>query len=328
MKKILCAAAAALLLLAIPASGLCAFAQTAQAESAKKVIVIKKTTVLRSDAVISENVVYDVRSGGKLYINPGVNLTVKGKIKCAEGGEIYVKGNVDSTSGSQISVSGKMKILSTGCLSLGGTLAVNDTGVVKGLGTLAVQNSFDDISCKGTVTAKIAAPKPVTKDGITTVGGVLIVNKQYELPADYGTELDRDTYSAYLEMKAASGYDMSIVSGFRSYETQERVFNNWAARDGYEVARTYSALPGQSEHQSGLAIDITSLEQSYGNLPEGQWLAANCWRYGFIIRYPKGKEHITGYIYEPWHVRYLGTSTAKLVYDSGLTLEEFLGVAP
>ena len=73
-------------------------------------------------------------------------------------------------------------------------------------------------------------------------------------------------------------------------------------------------------------MDLDAFEESYGETPEGIWLAENCWRYGFIIRYPKGKEEITGYTYEPWHVRYLGKSTAKLVYDSGLTLEEFLNV--
>ena len=74
-------------------------------------------------------------------------------------------------------------------------------------------------------------------------------------------------------------------------------------------------------------MDISSMKQSYGNTPEGKWLAEHCWEYGFLLRYPKNSESITGYIYEPWHVRYLGKSTAKLVHDSGLTLEEFLGVA-
>ena len=300
---------------------------SASAASATKLTNVRGQTVIKKNTVIAENEVLYVRSGGRLFINEGVTLTIKGQLKCADGGEIYVKGNIKTKENSRMSISGKMKILSTGCVTLGGKLAVNPTGTIKGFGTLKVENLFSDINCRGSVTAKIKAPKPVTKDGVTTVGGIIIANKKYDLPKDYGTGLDRETYLAYLKMKKASGYDMTIVSGFRSYEKQEQVFEYWCSIDGYDRAVTYSALPGQSEHQTGLALDISSLQQSYGETEEGIWLKENCWQYGFIIRYPKGKEKITGYMYEPWHVRYLGTSTAKLVYDSGLTLEEFLGIA-
>lgn len=319
------ALATVLLLTPVPAA---TAGQTAQAAAvAENITNVKKQLVITKNTVIGENEILYVRKGGKLYINEGVTLTIKGQLKCAEGGEIYSRGCIDSMKGSIVSISGKAKLLSTSSLKLRGKLSVNKTGIVKGLGTLKVMNLFSDISCKGTVTAKITAPKPVKKDGVTTVGGIIVANKQYDLPEDYGNGLDRNTYSAFLKMKEASGYDMTIVSGFRSYEKQKSVFEYWCSIDGYETACTYSALPGQSEHQTGLAIDITSLNQSYGTTDEGKWLAANCWQYGFILRYPKGKESITGYMYEPWHVRYLGTSTAKLVYDSGLTLEEFLGIA-
>lgn len=331
MKGIVKALSAVLLVCALAVTTVIIAPQnTAQAASVTasklKVTYIKSQKVIKSDMTIAENEVLYVVDGGRLFINEGATVTLKGQLKCAAGGEIYLRGRINAQSGSKSSITGKMKILSTGVYSMGGKLAVNKNGVIKGFGTLRIENLFSDINCKGTVTAKIQAPKPVKNDGVTSVGGVIIANKEYDLPKDYGTGLDRAVYSAFLKMKEASGYDMSILSGFRSYEKQQEVFEYWCSIDGYEKATVYSALPGQSEHQTGLAIDISSLNQSYGDTDEGKWLAANCWQYGFIIRYPKGKTDITGYMYEPWHVRYLGLSTAKLVYDSGLTLEEFLGL--
>lgn len=287
---------------------------------------VKKTEYVRGSLTVPENETLYVKDGGRLYIMDGAKLTVKGKLKCAAGGEIYVRGRLDIRSGASASVSGKMKILSMGELKLGGELAVNKTGTVKGMGGITVRD-FSDIKCVGTVTAKINAPKPVVKDGVTTVGGIVIANKKISLPEDYGSGLDRNAYNAFVRMKRDSGFDMSIVSGFRSYERQVEVFEYWLEVDGAEKAEALSAVPGHSEHQTGLVIDVSSLEQSYGDTDEGRWLAENCHKYGFIIRYPEGKEDITGYAYEPWHLRYLGTSTAKLVRDSGLTLEEFLNLA-
>ncbi len=126
----------------------------------------------------------------------------------------------------------------------------------------------------------------------------------------------------------AVGLSLSIVSGYRSYVTQRNTYNNYVARDGQAVADTYSARPGHSEHQTGLAIDVNSLLVSFENTPEGQWLKDNCYKYGFILRYPKGKDSITGYMYEPWHFRYVGNSLAEQLYNSGdwITLEEYLGI--
>ncbi len=295
--------------------------------NAPKLTNITKTKKLKTDTVIEAGQTMYVRSGGTLYIDTDVSFTLNGTLKVADGGAVYVRGNLDMAEGSFLSCSGKIKILSSGTISMGGELWVNKTGEVKGNGKLQVVNEFDDIRCKGTVTAKIQAPAPVEIDGVTYVGGILIANKQFALPKNYGDSLDSEAYTAYVRMKRASGYDMKIVSGFRSYEKQESTFSYWCSIDGEDVAETYSARPGHSEHQTGLAMDITSLSQSYGKTAEGRWLAENCYLYGFIIRYPKGKSDITGYMYEPWHVRYLGISTAKLVSDSGLTLEEFLGVA-
>lgn len=283
--------------------------------------------VISDSSVVPEDSTLYVKKGGKLYIKSGAELIVNGTLKVAAGGAVYVKGNLTAGEGAVTSVTGKVKIQKNGVFTQGGTLRVNKGGNVFGLGTLEVVNNFSDIVCKGTVKSKIKAPAPVETDGVTTIGGVIIVNRQFDLPKDYGDGLTDETYSAYLKMREASGYDMSIVSGFRSYEKQKATFAYWASIDGAEVADTYSAQPGHSEHQTGLAMDISSLRQSYGETPEGKWLAEHCWEYGFLLRYPKGSEKITGYIYEPWHVRYLGTSTAKLLHDSGLTLEEFLGVA-
>lgn len=282
--------------------------------------------VIKKDSVLPEGTTLTVKKGGKLYILPGAELTLNGTLKVAAGGSVFVQGDMNVHKTGKISCTGRMKIQKSGCLSLDGKLAVNKGGNVLGQGTLAVLNEFSDISCKGTVTAKIKAPDPIEKDGVTTIGGVIIVNREFGLPETYGDGLDSATYSAYLKMKEASGYNMEIVSGFRSYQKQKDTFAYWESIDGFERASRYSAQPGHSEHQTGLAMDITSLNQSYGKTPEGKWLAAHCWEYGFLLRYPQNSEDITGYIYEPWHVRYLGKSTAKLLHDSGLTLEEFLRV--
>lgn len=121
-------------------------------------------------------------------------------------------------------------------------------------------------------------------------------------------------------------------SGFRSFKTQHILFDNYVKKNGYDNAIKKSALPGHSEHQTGLAIDVTSpsvnflLTQYYGKTKEGIWLKENAHKYGFIIRYPENKENITGYIYEPWHLRYVGKEVATEIFEKGLTFEEYLDV--
>ncbi len=164
---------------------------------------------------------------------------------------------------------------------------------------------------------------------ITYINGILVVNKKYALPKDYNPGLLNETKEAYekLALAAASmGYTIPVVSGFRNYSTQERIYNNYISIYGQKETDTFSAKPGHSEHQSGLAMDVGKIDDDYGTTKEGTWLAENAHKYGFIIRYPKGKEHITGYKYEPWHIRYLGVETATAVYKSGLTLEEYLKI--
>ncbi len=169
----------------------------------------------------------------------------------------------------------------------------------------------------------------VEKDGITYVDGILIANKSYSLPSDYAPDFLPETQAAFDAMEAdasALGLNLYISSGFRSYEYQSQIYNNYVARDGQAEADTYSARPGHSEHQTGLALDLNTIDMSFENTDEYEWLRDNAHKYGFIIRYPEGKEDITGYQYEPWHLRYLGEEIAQDVYESGLCLEEYLGI--
>ncbi len=167
-------------------------------------------------------------------------------------------------------------------------------------------------------------------DGITYVNGILIANKTYALPETFVPGgLHPDASAAFEQMKAdaaAEGITLKNVSGYRSYRQQVSTYATFSSRDGKEVADRYSARPGHSEHQTGLAMDINSVKNSFANTAAGKWLAANCTKYGFILRYPEGKEPQTGYMYEPWHIRYLGVELAETVTNSGLCLEEFLGI--
>ena len=97
-------------------------------------------------------------------------------------------------------------------------------------------------------------------------------------------------------------------------------------QSGQAAADRFSARPGHSEHQTGLAFDLNSITDEFKDTDEGKWVTENCHNYGFIIRYPADKESVTGYMYEPWHIRYLGVETAQAVHDSGLCLEEYLGI--
>ncbi len=178
-------------------------------------------------------------------------------------------------------------------------------------------------------TGEYPAPEVKNIQGLTYIKGILVVNKTYSIPSTYNPGVDSTAQAALNKMTAAAsqqGISLFVVSGFRSYSTQQGLYNNYAAKDGQAAADRYSARPGHSEHQTGLAFDLNSLSQSFEYTAEGKWLAENCYKYGFIIRFPKGKESSTGYMYEPWHVRYLGYATAKAVHDSGKTLEEYLGI--
>ena len=179
-------------------------------------------------------------------------------------------------------------------------------------------------------------------DGLKIIDGILIVNKSYPLPKDYvptntykdATGLNYcsecinvDAYEKYKLMKAdmaSLGMNIWIQSGYRSYSLQESLYNKYVNRDGKLAADTYSARPGHSEHQTGLAFDLNSISDDFQYTSEGKWVNENAWRYGFILRYPKSKESITGYKYESWHLRYVGEDLATKLYNNGdwITLEE------
>ncbi len=157
------------------------------------------------------------------------------------------------------------------------------------------------------------------------------------VPHVWQPELRQEASSAAVALFAAAsaeaGLQLQSQSSYRSYATQLKVYNEELAAHGQAYADNDTARPGFSEHQTGLAIDISSvpsvcaLEACFGTTPHGQWLAANAWRYGFIIRYPSDKTAVTGYGYEPWHFRYVGVDLSTEMHNTGVTtLEEFFGL--
>ena len=170
------------------------------------------------------------------------------------------------------------------------------------------------------------------KDDIYYIDGIIIANKSYNLPSSYNPgdllNIFKENFNTMKNDAKNDGINLEVISGYRSYSRQNTLYNNYVNRDGKDKADTYSARPGHSEHQTGLAADINSLSQSFENTKEGKWLNDNCYKYGFIIRYVKGKEDITGYIFEPWHIRYVGRELSEKLYNNGdwITLEEYFGI--
>ena len=192
-----------------------------------------------------------------------------------------------------------------------------------------VKNKSFDSSKSAASQVQESKHKIEEKNGMTFVDGILIVNKTYSLPADYDPGTSSVAQNAFDKMAAAAAKDgitLFINSGYRSYQEQVNLYNQYASERGTEEADKVSSRPGHSEHQTGLTFDVNTTELSFEGTPEAIWLEKHCAEYGFIIRYPKGKEDETGYIYEPWHIRYLGKETAEKVTESGLTLEKYLGI--
>ena len=144
-----------------------------------------------------------------------------------------------------------------------------------------------------------------------------------------GMKLVREAKEAYEAMaKNASTSNLKLVatSSYRSYEYQEKLYNNYIKSDGIEAADTYSGRPGFSEHQTGLAVDIYNGKETYTNFEktkEFEWMQKNAYKYGFILRFPKDKEDITGYIYESWHYRYVGIKIATYIHENNISYEEY-----
>lgn len=167
------------------------------------------------------------------------------------------------------------------------------------------------------------------------VEGILLVNKSHCLAKDYVSPLQDERKVAMDEMIAAAKEDnvnIKVLSSYRDYDYQKKLFEGYVKEMGLENASQLSAVPGTSEHQTGLAVDFgaengsCTLEECFEETPEGIWLKNNAADYGFILRYPKGKEAITGYNYEPWHFRYVGVDTARAIASADQTLEEYLGI--
>ena len=207
----------------------------------------------------------------------------------------------------------------------------NVKGIAEGVCTVTV-TSADNPTVKAEIKVTVgkgSAHNFQQINGLTYVDGILVANKSYALPSTYSPEMDATTIQQFnLLSKAAAneGLNIYLSSGYRSYSQQDAIYNNYVSWYGQAQADTFSARPGHSEHQTGLAIDVNTIDDSFAGTPEAIWLENHAHEYGFIIRYPKGKESITGYKYEPWHIRYLGVEKATDVYNSGLTLEEYLGI--
>nr|WP_067091045.1 LD-carboxypeptidase LdcB/DacB [Streptococcus marmotae] len=163
-------------------------------------------------------------------------------------------------------------------------------------------------------------------------GEIVIVNKKHPLASDYNPGEMPEAVAAFRDLVAqmySLGYDVSTTnySGFRSYETQANLYQSYVANDGKGNADRYSARAGYSEHQTGLAYDILDSSGALLTEPSAtKWLAEHAHEYGFIVRYLPEKEYSTGYMAESWHIRYIGQEATD-IYQSGQTLEEYLGVA-
>ncbi len=169
-------------------------------------------------------------------------------------------------------------------------------------------------------------------------GYLIICNKFHKLKKDYvpnlvnlgsaygGGQLEKEAAEYFIKMSDAAkkeGISIRNVSGYRSYSTQNYLYNNYVSQDGVKNADRYSARPGTSEHQTGLATDINSVSESFEFTQAYKWLINNSYKYGFILRYPKEKEFITGYMYEPWHYRYVGEEVATFIHENDITYEEY-----
>ena len=186
-----------------------------------------------------------------------------------------------------------------------------------------------------------AAAAPAGPDFDSPHSISIVINKDRPLAPDYaprdlmdagGVLMRAEAAEAFLQMSAdaaAAGVAISAVSGFRPASQQADLHSSYSDRYGDLTAESLSARPGHSEHQTGLAVDIAnpdgacSLQACFENTAAGSWAAANAHLYGYVIRYPAGAEAITGYSYEPWHLRYIGVDSAHRIIDAGITLEEF-----
>ncbi len=179
----------------------------------------------------------------------------------------------------------------------------------------------------------------------TSKGNTMLVNKYNSLSKDYEVEdlktisktysygdnkkLNKEAYDAFISLAddaKKEGYTILIVSSYRTYQDQEDVWKDYKASFGTKKADAYAARAGSSEHETGLAIDVADYNDKNDKFEATEsfkWMQTNAHKYGYILRYPKGKENITGYSYEAWHYRYVGIDTATKVYNEGITYDEY-----
>ena len=208
-------------------------------------------------------------------------------------------------------------------------------------------NNSNNITASPSIPASLPAPA-ITAEISDKADIILLVNKDHKLPDDYKPDLvktDREKVAEVLlddlqEMRKAAEKErvyLYIANAYRTKTEQERIFNQTV--DDYinngnspnaavEKAKYTAALPGYSEHETGLAIDFSFNGNADKQADMWNWLSNNAYKYGFILRYPEGKENITGYSYEPWHFRYVGKQHARAIYEQGLVLEEYLNTLP
>ena len=172
--------------------------------------------------------------------------------------------------------------------------------------------------------------KHYTADSSYPSSGIISVPGKYHIK-NASIKLNKECYEAFLKMyqdALDAGYGFRLKSGYRSYQVQKDTYNYWVRQEkgNYRVADTYSARAGSSEHQTGYAFDIRDYNYQYEDYSKSKsfkWVSQNCYKYGFIIRFPKGKENITGYQYESWHYRYVGKEAATYIHNHNLTFEEY-----
>ena len=193
-----------------------------------------------------------------------------------------------------------------------------------------VENGWHKVTYQGKT--GYASGRYLGSGTVYLVDGIIFVNKGFGVSSSFNPGVHPEAQSAYNDMAAsaaAAGHKLNLFSGFRSYSYQTDLFQKYVKQSGVQRAETYSARAGFSEHQTGLTFDIGGRDSSkwttsaFGSTSEGQWLASNAPNFGFILRYPQGKEAVTGYVYEPWHFRYVGKDLALKITDSGLTLDEY-----
>jgi zinc D-Ala-D-Ala carboxypeptidase len=302
----------------------------------------KQSTDTKVTGLRVEPAAVTISPGGKLSLRT-IGTHTKGSIELSpSNGLRYTSSNPAAVS---VDSSGNLQAAATSKTGDSAEITVQYDSLSQNI-TVKVKKALQD-----TIAVNAQGTAVVTNANESSV----VVNKQRSLPDGYVPQnlvepnirfsfkeksekkLMQDVAARALEQLFAKAAEDKIdiygISAYRSYATQKSLFEYYVKTQGEKSARQYSAQPGQSEHQTGLSIDVSSpsaklsLEEVFANTKEGKWLAEHCAEFGFIIRYPKGKESITGYNYEPWHIRYVGKEIAQEIMSQGLTLEEYFSDA-